>query len=398
MEFPSKNRKKESRNLAFAGFVQDAANEEELSRFLKAATLGNIHVSRGGVDDAIAFLLKAERGPQRLLVDISGSQGPLDDLDRLADACDPSVQVYVVGDRNDVGLYRNLLQRGVRDYLVKPLNPELLKRTLEEESPRQSRHGKIIAVGGTRGGVGASSVAAQLARRLAEETGRRRVAFVDLDVYGGSGPAMLGLAGGDALLQVMESGEQFDPQALDRTLLTKDERLYVLASELPYHDVFRPEEGVLGNLLDSLAQLFHYIVLDVPFRGGPLVTEALEHSNIVCIVTDFSIYSARSLGRMAQMVQDRPRPPTLYAISNCPRSNDKENVPQSEFNKTVVVPIALHIPYDARGPLRAENLGEPLSERSEFAKAIAQLSGLLTGGASVTTPSERGLFARLVKR
>ena len=398
MEFPGTKRKEEARNLAFAGFVQDAENEQEVSRFMKAATLGNVHVDRGDIDDAIAFLLKTDRTPQRLLVDISESQAPLDDLDRLADACEPSVQVYVLGDRNDVGLYRNLLQRGVRDYLVKPVNAELLKRILDEENPRQSRHGKIIAVAGTRGGVGASTVAAQLARRLAEETGRRRVAYVDLDIYGGSGPAMLGMAGGDALLQVLEHADRFDPQALDRALVTKDERLYVLASELPYHEVFRPEEGVLGHLLETLGQLFHYIVIDIPVRGGALVTEALEHSNIVCIVTDFSIHSARALARMAQLAQDRPRPPTLYAISNCPRSNDKENVPQSEFTKTVVVPVTMHIPYDPRGPMRAENLGEPLPERSEFAKAISQLSGVLTGGATVTARTQRGLLARLGMR
>src|SRR5690554_4478386 len=118
MEFRPSKRKDDARNLAFAGFVQDADSEQELSRFLKAATLGNIHVGRGNVDAAIEFLLKIDRTPQRLLVDISGSKSPLDDLDRLADACEPSVQVYVLGDRNDVGLYRNLLQRGVRDYLV----------------------------------------------------------------------------------------------------------------------------------------------------------------------------------------------------------------------------------------------------------------------------------------
>lgn len=103
-------RKEEQRNITFTAFVRDATSEEELTRFLKGATLGNFHVGRGNIDAAIAWLLKAERSPQRLLVDISGSEGPLDELDRLADACEPSVQVYVVGDRNDVGLYRSLLR------------------------------------------------------------------------------------------------------------------------------------------------------------------------------------------------------------------------------------------------------------------------------------------------
>src|SRR5690606_27723287 len=147
-------------NAAFLAFLRDPASQDEVSRFAKMGSLGTTYVGRGGVDAAIAHMVKGDRSPQRLLVDVSGADAPLEELDRLADACEPSVQVFVVGDRNDVGLYRNLLQRGVVDYLVKPLSVELLRRALADggsRGVRQTRQGKAISVCGTRGGVGVSS-------------------------------------------------------------------------------------------------------------------------------------------------------------------------------------------------------------------------------------------------
>ena len=77
------------------------------------------------------YLSKIERSPLFLLVDLHDSVMPLSDLGRLAEVCEPSVQVVALGERNDVGLFRSLLKIGVRDYLVKPLTVELLKRTRE---------------------------------------------------------------------------------------------------------------------------------------------------------------------------------------------------------------------------------------------------------------------------
>lgn len=397
MSLLSDKRKEEQRNITFVAFVRDAASEEELTRFLKSATLGNFHVGRGGIDAAIAWLLKAERSPLRLLVDISESEGPLDELDRLADACEPSVQVYVVGDRNDVGLYRSLLQRGIQDYLVKPLNAELLRRALSDGNARQARHGKVIAMTGTRGGLGVTTVAAHFARRLAHESGRRRVAYLDLDLFGGPGPGILGLSGGNALQEVLSNVSRLDPQYLDRTLSTQDNRLYVLAAELAYDDIFVPEAGSLAELLNVLGQHFHYIVLDLPQQGGPIANEALDNANMVCVLTDFSIHSGRTLVRMVRHIEARPKPPGVYVLSNCARSSDKGNVSRNEFSKVVDLPIVQHIPHDPKSPLLSENLGEPLPERSDFGRSIADLAALLTGERSAAEGKKRGMLARLRK-
>lgn len=111
---------KQTSHAEFVAFLADDESAAIVQRYVAQRMLPHAHVARGSVDQAIEFLQKLERAPSQLLIDVSGSDTPLSELARLADACEPSVEVYVVGGKNDVGLYRSLLQLGVRDYLVKP--------------------------------------------------------------------------------------------------------------------------------------------------------------------------------------------------------------------------------------------------------------------------------------
>lgn len=398
----------DTQHLNFLGFVNDATSENELTRFLKTTVLGTTMVERGTIHTAIHWLRKADgRSPQRLLVDISGVSNVLDELDELANACEPSVQVYVVGDRNDVGLYRSMLQRGVQDYIVKPVNAELLRRSLGDgsdtaDSVRQVRNGRVIAITGTRGGVGVTSVAAHLARELANEGGRRRVAYMDLNPYDGNGANLLGLAGGNALIDVLGNVGHLDPQYLDRTLNTRDNRLYTLCAELEYTEAFAPEEKALTDLLNVLSQHFHYIILDVPSGGGPLANEAFTNASMACVVTDQSVHSARTLTRLVHHVQGRLRPPTIHIVLNQSRAPARGAVHTRDFTSALEWPVEVSISFDGQAPLMAENLGDPLPARSEFGRGIKALAGLLTGDGSPSGKralgaggASGGLFARL---
>ncbi|TBV07434.1 AAA family ATPase [Stutzerimonas kirkiae] len=382
MNLPGDRERAEQRVLTFAAFVTDSDSKQALGSFFKASTPTDYRVERGDIDDCIGWLKKAGRSPQRLLVDISGSSGPLDELERLADACEPSVKVYVVGERNDVGLYRNLLSRGIQDYLVKPLGMELLRRVLLDEGNRpvrQRRLGKTVAVVGSRGGVGTTSVAVHLARCLANAGAHRRVIYIDLDLYGGCGTSMLGLGGGSALIELLNNVRRLDPQYLEQLLSTVSGRLYAVGAELDYMDAYTIAEGVLGQLLAVLSQHYHYIVLDVPQRGGTLANEAFLHTNLACVVAEPSVHSARTLVRLVRSIEAQPTPATVYSIINQPQPHNRNKVAINDFIDTVDIPIALQIGYDAQALSLAENLTQSMPERSEFAQGIARLASLLTG-------------------
>src|ERR1700693_3569319 len=145
--------------------VSDRDSEAAVKRLIVDQSIANSHVHRGTIVDAIELLQKLDRSPRQLIVDVSGSTMPLSDLARLSDVCEPSVAVVVVGDRNDVDLYRSLLGAGVQDYLFKPLSVGLLQRALAARDPGAAvRAGRAVSFVGARGGVGTTTIALSLAR------------------------------------------------------------------------------------------------------------------------------------------------------------------------------------------------------------------------------------------
>jgi pilus assembly protein CpaE len=148
-------------------YVQDADTEAALKRVAVHLALPGFEVRRGNITTATADL-RQQRSPALLFVDVAGIDRVLDAVQALSEVSEPQLQVVVIGETNDVGLFRGLLRLGVSDYLFKPVTSELLEQmvirltggTLDGSDPRL---GKLVAVTGARGGVGASTIAANLA-------------------------------------------------------------------------------------------------------------------------------------------------------------------------------------------------------------------------------------------
>ena len=184
------------------------------------------------------------------------------------------------------------MQLGAYDYLVKPLTVELLKRTVNVAEGKVSpvmlaRAGKTIAFAGTRGGVGTTTVALNVARHLAEDT-HRRVAYVDLNLYGGAANSMLGIQSNNGLTDVLQNVHRLDPQYVERTLVAKGSRLFVLSAELDYGAAQPFESSALPRVLELLCDSFHYVILDVGNPSAPLAQEAFDHAARVYLVADGS--------------------------------------------------------------------------------------------------------------
>ncbi len=110
-------------------FVADAETEKALQECLAKLAFAQGPITRGGIAEAIEALA-TQQSPNVLIVDISGLDLPISQVHSLAEVCEPGVIVVAIGNRDDIGLYRDLLQAGVADYLVKPLTPQLLAKVL----------------------------------------------------------------------------------------------------------------------------------------------------------------------------------------------------------------------------------------------------------------------------
>jgi pilus assembly protein CpaE len=366
----------------FVAFVSDAQTEESVRRFVHERMIAHAFIATGTIDDAIERLKNMERSPSKLLVDVSDSVMPLSGLERLAQVCEPSVSVVAIGDRNDVGLFRNLLKIGVQDYLVKPLTPELLQRTFDTtanaEPLQHRRTGKVLALAGTRGGVGTTTIGVALARHLADVT-MRRVAYVDLNLNGGAACTLLGLTSNNGLTDVLENVHRLDVQYMERTFVTQGQRLFVLSSDLNYSSTFELRQGALSELVSTLKHHFHYVLLDVPNPSGIAAEEALEAAQNIYLIADRSVHSAREVTRLIRHAQACGNEPTIFLLVNNPGQPAAGRVTSGDFAQAIGFPITQEFPFDGKAVAMAENLGERIKSDSEFGVAVSMLADNLTG-------------------
>ncbi len=392
IESAAPRNKPAARAAEFMAFVGDRQTEQTLKSFVIDEAMPHVHIAIGDINAAIAYISKVGRSPQLLLVDLHGSSMPLSDLARLAEVCEPSVQLLTLGERNDVGLYRSLLKVGVRDYLVKPLTVELLKRTVDLTEGRVTpvtlaRTGKAIAFVGTRGGVGVTTIAVNLARHLADNT-HRRIAYVDLNVNGGAASTMLGIQSNNGLTDVLQNVHRLDPAFVERTMTSKGDRLYVLSAELQYGAARPFQSDSLGRVLDMLTDSFHYVLLDVGRCGDPLAGEALDRAARTYLVADRSVHSAHEAIRLLRYIEDRDNNPTTSLLVNNPNAGTQGKVQAIDLAAAVAHSILMEIPFESKALSIAENVGEAPKERSAhgFGASIMRIADDLTGQQRVAEP------------
>ncbi len=181
---------------AFKAFVRDKATESLLREALGDLQQDETAIRRADLETT-RRALQRDAAPSVLILDVSGEADPLRVLDDLAQFVEPGVRVLVIGDTQDMEFYRQATRTlGVLDYLPKPLNRETVARHFrpvivgQDPIDFQIRAGRIITVTGVRGGVGATTIATNLASHLGEAT-RRHTLLLDADLNGGTAALML---------------------------------------------------------------------------------------------------------------------------------------------------------------------------------------------------------------
>ena len=195
-------------------------------------------VYKGGLRNAIQSL-SVSASPQILLVDLSESGDPISDINSLAEVCEPGTIVIAVGQVNDVRLYRDLLMSGLQDYLLKPLSPDALRDSFANAqaaltAPKADdvyvdRPHVSTAVIGTRGGAGASTIAASLAWTFSQVQGHQ-TGLLDLDVHFGTAALAMDLEPGRGLTDAIDNPSRIDGLFIERAMIKANERLSILSA------------------------------------------------------------------------------------------------------------------------------------------------------------------------
>ena len=290
-------------------FICDGDTRSLLGGLLDEMHLPAALIHDGGIEAALSRLTP-EMAPTRLIVDLSNSKSPIDDVVALMTAVDPNTLITAIGEKNDVGLFRELIANGVADYLVKPLNREALHGALvatverEEKPVAQSTMGRLVVFIGARGGLGTTTTAANVASIMAN-TLNHRVGLVDLDLHFGTVGLALDLESGGGLREALERPGRIDSLFIDRATLKRGDRLFVMSAEetLDENPTLDPEG--LDVLLREMRSRFEAVVIDMPSHGGLLYPAAFSQATDVVVMTDLSLAGVRDVIRLETAVKRR---------------------------------------------------------------------------------------------
>lgn len=360
----------------FVAFIADEGSEAALRGGL-VDLLGHAMIIRRGDVAAAARALVSEPTPHVLVVDIAGVDDPIAALERLAAVCTPDVRVLVVGERSDIGFYRQLTRDlCIAEYIAKPLTRDSVGRLFAPhlvggEAAAASRGGHVVAVCGVRGGVGASTLAVNLALQLAE-TGRGHVALLDMHLRGGTAGLLLGLRPGAGLRVVLEQPERVDALFLERVAIPVEDRVQLIAAEEGLETLPEPTEEGVRRLLELLRHRFNQVVIDLPMPPGPAERILLAAARHVALVMGPDVAGVRDAIAARKLVGPGAASRVMTVLNRAGQPGTlKAKLVEEGLGAApdVVIPdLPNEIP-------RAGNLGKPaLRESPALRRALAPLT------------------------
>ncbi|WNJ90422.1 CpaE family protein [Bosea sp. 685] len=323
-------------------------------------------------------------------------------LETLSEACDAGTKVVVVGHVNDVQLYRDLIRRGVSEYLIAPLGTLDILRTLSElyVAPGARNLGRIIAVMGAKGGVGASTVSHNVAWAIARNLDASTV-IVDLDIAFGTAGLDFNQDPPQGVAEAVFAPERLDANFLDRLLSRCSENLALLAAPAMLDRTCDLSEDAFDQLFDLLRASVPCVVLDVPHLWSAWVKRALISADEIVIVAAPELASLRNAKNLIDLMRaGRANDSSARLVLNQVGLPKRPEIDASEFAKALNVEVLSSIPFDAQLFGTAANNGQMIAEIQATGKvneAFVQIASALTGRGEAKR-GKRGLFEPLVAK
>lgn len=323
-------------------------------------------------------------------------------LDALANSCDPGTKVVVIGHVNDVQLYRDLLRRGVSEYLIAPLGALDLLRTLSElyVAPEARHLGRVIAVVGAKGGVGASTVAHNLSWAIARNLDASTV-IVDLDIAWGTAGLNFNQDPPQGIAEAVFAPERLDANLLDRLLSRCGDNLALLAAPAVLDRTIDLDEEALDQLLELLRASVPCIVLDVPHQWSSWIRRTLVGADEILVVAEPELASLRNAKNIVDLSRStRPNDAVARLVLNQVGMPKRPEINAGEFAKAIGIEVLSTIPFDAQLFGTAANNGQMIAEvqaGSKVNEAFMQIASALTGRGEAKR-GRRSLFDPLVAK
>ena len=363
--------------------------------------LGKAHLSvhMGGIAAAIETYHTAPT-PNVIILESEPDGDILAGLDDLASVCDPGTRVVVIGNANDVTPYRELVRRGISDYVMGPVEPLDVVRTICSlfAANEAVAVGRIIAVVGAKGGVGSSTVAHNVAWAIARDLALDSV-VIDLDLAFGTASLDYNQDPVQGIANALFQPDRPDTAFMERLLSKCTDRLSLLAAPATLDQVYDFGSDAFDAIFDTLRMTTPCIVLDVPHQWSAWTKRALVGADDILIVAEPDLANMRNAKNMLNVLKAaRPndRPP-LYCLNQV-GMHKRPEITTREFAKAIESQPIAAIPFDSKMFGTAANNGQmiaQISARHRTTTMFLQMAQRLTGHAVTKKAS---LLAPIIKK
>jgi pilus assembly protein CpaE len=356
----------------------------------------SFRVNQGSIT-AAANMFSSAPTPNLIILETSASPGAImEELAPLADVCDPSTKVVLIGRYNDISLYRELIRNGISEYMVAPVAISDIISTVASifVDPEAEPLGRSIAFIGAKGGVGSSTIAHNIAWGVSTLFSSE-VILADLDLAYGTANIDFDQDPAQGIAEAVFAPDRLDDVFLDRLLTKCSERLSLLAAPSLLDRAYDFHQMAFQPILEILQRTAPISVLDIPHVWNEWTRALLADVDEVVIVAAPDLANLRNTKNLFDALKKlRPNDKTPHLVLNQVGMAKRPEITPQDFCQPIEVEPMAIIPFDAVLFGQAANSGRMIGEmdsKSPTAEIMSQIAHVVTGRATVKKAKKGGL-------
>lgn len=356
-----------------------------------------------------AIFIAREARPDIILMDINM---PVKDGIRATEEISllvPESTVIIMSVQGEFEYVKKAMSAGARDFLNKPFTGDDLTRailrTYELESkrrehtsaarPREEIKSKIVTVFSTKGGVGKTTIASNLAVSIARST-KKRVALVDLDLQFGDIAIMLNVSVKNTISDMIKEISQLDEDLMDDYLVTHFSGVRVLPAPVKPEYAEYITSAHVEKIINTLRESFHYIIIDTSASFHETVLTSLDMSDRILFVSTLDLPTIKNIKSGFDVMESLHYPPEkINIVLN--KASEQFGIKYKDFENTIKHPIWSYIPEDSATVITSANKGFPFvmtRTETKVAKAILSITNEIVKDKG-TLQNEEGVVKKI---
>ncbi len=356
----------------------------------------HLKVHMGGLETAVEFYKTAPTPNLILLESRCEPREMLDSLRSLAEVCDPTTKVVIIGHYNDIWLYRELIRSGISEYVVAPISMADILTVISGifVNPESEPLGRTIAFVGAKGGVGSSTIAHNVAWSMSTLF-KSEVVVADMDLAFGTANINFDQDPAQGIAEAVFSPERIDETYLDRLLAQCAENLSLLAAPSTLDRIYDFDPDAFAQIIDVAQRSAPIVVLDVPHLWSGWAKTTLMQADEIVITATPELANLRNAKNLVDMLKKlRPNDALPKLVINQAGVPKRPEITPADFSEPLgITPMAV-IPFDPLLFGNASNNGRMLGEmdaKNPIVGMINEVAHVVTGRAEIKSKKKPGI-------